>query len=201
VRHLDPVRLEENDLFSPHLRHYREDLLAIAEEVSAGLGSPQPPVDCQPLSRVVSRLMRSEPLACTPRLSTETRWGTGDVYPSPEDEPTLLSEMWNALEQREYEEPEAGGVAGGVPCSNCWARHLCSHSALPSSPINASADHRDPSEARCAFWRAEVEVGLRFYHRLAHADPIQAMRLFDDPEVPIDPFDRRYPLGQAKAPF
>jgi hypothetical protein len=236
VRHLDPVRLEGNDPFSPYLRHYREDLLAIAEEILAEIGNPQPPAECQPLARVVSALMRSEPLARTPRLSTEMPWGVGevggiggfddfggmggiggiggipgigDVAPSPEDEATLLSGMWSALEQREpaglaaseLANRGAMGEAGEIPCSGCWARHLCSHSALPSSPVNASADHRDPDEARCAFWRTEVEVGLRFYHRLAHADPIQALRLFSGSEVPVDPFDRSHELGQPKLPF
>jgi hypothetical protein len=214
VRFLDPVRLETNDPLSPYLCQYRDDLLAISEEICARLGNPraplpqQPPVDCQPLSRVVTTLMRTETLARSPRLSTETSWGTGDVYPSPEDESTLLSHMWNTLEQRGQEDREAAGVPDGdrgdiaeIPCTGCWARYLCSHSALPASPVNASADHRDPDEARCAFWRTEVEAGLRFYHRLAHADPIQAMRLFDEPEVPVDPFDRHYQMSQPKMPF
>jgi hypothetical protein len=220
VRHLDPVRLEDDDPLSPHLRphlrQYREDLLAIADEVLAGLGNPQAPGECQPLARVVGSLMRSEPLARTPRLSTATPWGIGDVLPSPEDEveATLLSSMWSALEQRGPAVPGArqvgnigdvgdmgAGDTGDVPCSGCWARLLCSHSVLPSSPVNASADHRNPDEARCALWRTEVEVGLRFYHRLAHADPIQALRLFGGAEVPVDPFDLRYQLGQPKLPF
>jgi hypothetical protein len=206
VRYLDPVRLEDNDPLSPYLGLYRSDLLAISEEICVGLGDPrpsQPPVDCQPLSRVVTTLMRSEPLSRMPRLSTEALWGTGDVVATPEDASTLLSNMWNTLEQREHEEGGEGaaGGPGAIPCSACWARYLCSHSILPASPINASADHRDPDEARCAFWRAEVEVGLRFYHRLAHADPIQAMRLFDEPEVSVETFDRPYPVSQAKGPF
>ena len=75
-----------------------------------------------------------------------------------------------------------------------------------SSPIadrlfGDGADRRDPDEVNCAFWRTEVEVGLRFYHRLAHTDPIQAMRLFDQSEAQIDPLDRRSPSGQPKMPF
>ena len=200
VRHLDPLPVEETDPLSPHLTNYRVDLLAIAEEVSAGLAGPQPPVECQPLSRVVGTLMKSEPLARTPRLSTETSWGAGDVYPTEEDEieASLLGDIWISLEEREPAEPAAGS---DVPCNGCWARYLCSHSILPSSPINASADRRDPSEVNCAFWRTEVEVGLRFYHRLAHTDPIQAMRLFDQNEAHMDPLDRRYPAGQPKVPF
>jgi hypothetical protein len=203
VRFLDPVRLEEHDPLSPSLGLYRDDLLAIAEEICVGLSDPrQPPsIDCQPLSRVVTTLMRSEPLARSSRLTTEALWGTGDVYPSAEDASTLLSNIWNTLEAREPEEEGTASGAEDIPCSTCWARYLCSHSILPASPVNASADHRDPDEARCAFWRAEVEVGLRFYHRLAHADPIQAMHLFDEPEVTVDPSDRPYSPSQAKVPF
>ena len=205
VRFLAPVRLEDDDPVSPNLGLYPGDLSALAEAICGGLGEARrepPSVDCLPLSRVVTALLRSEPLARSSRLTTEALWGTGDVYPSPEDATTLLSNIWNTLEQREPEdERTAGGGPEDIPCSTCWARFLCSHSIFPASPINASADHRDPAEARCAFWRAEVEVGLRFYHRLAHADPIQTMRLFDEPEVTVDPSDRHYPQSQAKVPF
>ena len=69
VRHLDPVRLEEEEPLSQELREYRRDLLVLGEEVCGELGSPRPPIDCQPLSRVVNMLMRSEPLARGSRLA------------------------------------------------------------------------------------------------------------------------------------
>jgi hypothetical protein len=204
VRHLDPVRLEQDDPLSPYLRHYRLDLLAIGEEVCADLSDAQPPIDCQPLSRVVNKLMRSESLARTPRQSAVRPREVGDVYPAPgeQDEPGVPSDVWYARDRREPAETAgAGKPEDGMPCGGCWARYLCSHSSVPSSPVNASADRREPTEERCAFWRAEVEVGLRFYHRLAHADPLQAMRLFDEPELSLDPFDRYYQLEPAKVPF
>jgi hypothetical protein len=207
VRHLDPVRLEDDDPLSPELRRYRQDLLAIADEVCAGLSDPQPPIDCQPLSRVVGKLMRSEPFARPPRLSTETPWGSGDFGAPHEEhekevEPALFSEMEHPLGRGSAERGEgAAAESEAVSCFGCWARYLCSHSALPSSPVNSSADCREPTEERCGFWRAEVEVGLRLSHRLAEADPLEALRLFDEPEAPIDPLDRPDPLGAPKAPF
>src|SRR5262249_6982298 len=176
------------------------DLLAISEEVGADLGDPEPPIDCQPLSRVVNKLMRSESFAGAPA----PRQAVGDVCPAPGEpaEPVLFSPGWGAAEPAEPE-PAAGAArpGGGPPCASCWARYLCSHSSVPSSPVNASEDRREPTEECCTFWRAEVEAGLRFYHRLAHADPFQTLRLFDDPELSLDPFDRPHPLEQPKIPF
>jgi|SRR5882724_2326434 len=205
VRHLDPVRLEDDDPLTPYLRNYSKDLLSIGEEVCAELNDTLPPIDCQPLSRVVNKLMRSESQSRAPELAPPPHREVGDVYPTPEEEDVsgYLAQGWQPLGRSGLGETvEAGKPDGGsMPCAACWARYLCSHSSVPSSPVNASADRREPTEERCAFWRAEVEVGLRFYHRLAHADPLQAMRLFDEPDLAIDPFDGYYPLEQPKIPF
>jgi hypothetical protein len=46
-----------------------------------------------------------------------------------------------------------------------------------------------------------VEAGLRFYQRLAHADPVHTMRLFDEPAMPVEAYERRYEFNQLKAAF
>jgi hypothetical protein len=94
--------------------------------------------------------------------------------------------------QMRSELPSTGGelsVFGGallpeLPCQGCWARQLCSHSAFVASPLGGE-EAPEPTEERCAFWLAEVEVALRLYHRLTQADPIPVLRAFEEaPRLP-----------------
>ena len=63
-------------------------------------------------------------------------------------------------------------------------------------------DTRAASEERCSLWRTEVEVALRFYHRLAHTDPLQVRQLFDESlREPAPAFSRREDLGHLRMPF
>ncbi len=75
-----------------------------------------------------------------------------------------------------------------IPCQGCWARHVCSHSALVALP--AGADRRGPSAGRCAAWTAEAEVAVRLYHHLAQTDPLRwpAIQSFLDAETEVRPF-------------
>jgi hypothetical protein len=42
-----------------------------------------------------------------------------------------------------------------------------------------------PRVDRCEFWRAEVEVGLLFFHRLQQADPTQLLGFVDGRQEPV----------------
>ena len=78
---------------------------------------------------------------------------------------------------------------------------MCSHSTYVASPQDAD-DARTASDDRCALWRTEVEVALRFYHRLAHMDPVQVRQFFDDSlREPALPLGRREDLGHLRMPF
>jgi len=80
----------------------------------------------------------------------------------------------------EDDDPAGDSAAGDAePCRGCWARHVCSHSTYVASSQDGDG-RREPSEERCGLWRTEVETALRFYHRLAHADPLQVRRFFED---------------------
>lgn len=73
-------------------------------------------------------------------------------------------------------------------CASCWARYLCRNSSVLVA--EAEAEERTPES--CAVWRAEAEAALRLYHRLAHADPLQVLRVFGEPcslpdELPAAP--------------
>lgn len=182
IRHLDAVRFEEPTAPAPgkralppprasRARDFRNDLLAICEEICADLEARRRPIDFQPLWRIVRRLARGEHPMDLPSRAASTASVIGPQ--AGRARRPDLSSCTSADGAAEYEE-------GLLPCHACWARLLCSHSAYVASPL-AGEDPRAPSEERCAFWLAEVEVALRLYHRLAQIDPIQLLRLVDLP--------------------
>jgi hypothetical protein len=181
VRHLDAAILEDSAVGEAagrgRLREARVDLMKVCDEMADALTTQRLPVDFRPLTRIVDRLMHSEPLDS---LYGESSCFGGlmpvaDIYPR-----SFLGRVDLRPAPRPWgdDDGDAGGDAE-LPCRGCWARHVCSHSTYVASS-QAGEDLREPSEERCGLWRTEVETALRFYHRLAHADPLQVRRFFED---------------------
>lgn len=174
VRHLDASRLAGGSL-----REYRHDLLAICDEMASELEGRRSPIDYRPVTRIVRRLMGSEP----PDRALSGggfAWAAGsEPYPGLEGLPPETT--WDGTEDE--------------PCLRCWARNICNHSGLLTAP--SPGDRQTPSGERCAIWLAEAEAALRLYHRLAHCDPISVVRFIEAPgQVPFDSFRR----GDLEAP-
>jgi hypothetical protein len=202
VRRLDAMVLEDGEVgdgvaVPGRLREIRNDLLSICDEMADELTAQRLPVDFKPLTRIVDRLMRSEPL--------DQAYGEPGGFPGlmPMAEACPRS-FFDSLDLRPLPElPDALGEedAAGNPCPGCWARHVCGHSSYVTSSQDAE-DTRAASEERCALWRTEVEVALRFYHRLAHTDPLQVRQLFDESlREPAPAVSRREDLGHLRMPF
>lgn len=205
VRHLDAVRLEDA-VFSgkpqpTRVREYRNDLLAVCDEMAGQLEAQSFPVDYKPLSRVVGRLRRSEPLDLYPgdgfTAFPVADLSRLDALGSPWMRET---DFWTGFQ--EETEPAAFQDEAEPSCQGCWARHVCNQSSFVASGFEGD-DPQEPSEERCALWKTEVEVALRFYHRLAHTDPTQVLRFFEESsrEPVSPPIGRREDLGHLKAPF
>jgi len=208
VRRLDAVRLEDSSVGdgAPRpsgRRDFRNDLLAVCDEMAGELAAQRLPIDYKPLTRIVGRLRRSEPLD---RLYGE-RAGLSpmaDLYPRPGldgMDPLFMPGLW--FDRHEpAAAPAASDDSEAFPCRGCWARHVCSHSSLVASAFDGE-DLREPSEERCALWKIEAEVALRFYHRLAHTDPTQVLQLFEESSrEPVAPsVGRREDLDHLKASF
>jgi hypothetical protein len=202
VRHLDAVRGEPSapgDTLPPasRVREYRNDLLAVCDEMACELGARRVPIDYRPLTRMVRRLMGSEPFAAA-AAGGEPVWETD----SPDGFPGF--DLWAGAEEVEPAAP-AGSFGGqddpdASPCRACWGRSLCNHSSLLAAPVGD--DLREPSPERCPVWLAEAEVALRLYHRLAQCDPLDVLRLLgDSARMPLDPLGRREDLGTPKQLF
>jgi hypothetical protein len=211
VRHLDTTLLDDGSMSDAlarpgRQREVRNDLMAVCDEMADELAAQRRPVDYKPLTRIVDRLMHSEPLdqAYGERGSFTSPMAMADIYPR-----SVLDSLDSRL-------PEVSGTmaamsTGAEPdgdepsCQGCWARHVCSHSALLAvSQGVQGAQEEDPqeiSEERCSLWRTEVEVALRFYHRLAHTDPLQVRRFFDDSSREPAPLGLREDLGHLRMPF
>lgn len=196
VRHLDATVLDEAWRLQPgRPRDLRNDLLAVCDEMADELAAQRLPVDFKPLTRIVDRLRRSEPLdqAYGERGCFSGLMPMADTYPSA----VLDSFDLGLADLSSADEPS---------CSGCWARHVCSHSALlavsQGMPAAQEEDPQEISEERCSLWRTEVEVALRFYHRLAHTDPLQVRRFFDDSSrEPAPGLGLREDLGHLRMPF
>lgn len=206
VRHLDALRSEigppaaPEDAPSPatQVREYRNDLLAVCDEMASDLEARRIPLDYRPLTRMVRRLMGSEP-----RLepAPEPRWDLDGVA-----WPDVWTDRENAGPPASW--AESPGAQPGVhpedpdtsPCRSCWARSLCNHSALLATSVGD--DPREPSPERCPLWLAEAEAALRLYHRLAGCDPMDVLRLLgDSARMPLDPLGRREDPGMPKQLF
>lgn len=203
IRHLDATVVEDaagDGLARPGRRlELRNDLLALCEEMADELAAQRLPIDYKPLTRIVDRLMRSEPLEPSYRGSGSFAGAVpiADSYPraflESFDLRSLVGLAGGADEDAELET--------GFPCQGCWARHVCGHSVYVAS-VQESEDAPEISEDSCSLWRAEVEVALRFYHRLAHTDPLQVRRFFDDSSrEPASAMGPREELGTLRMPF
>jgi hypothetical protein len=203
VRHLDAMRselsvLEDAPPPAAQVREHRNDLLAVCDEMASDLEARRIPIDYRPLTRMVRRLMGSEP-----RIETvpERRWDLdGMAWPDfwADGESAESPASWAGAPEAQpgsrFDDPDTS------PCRACWARNLCNHSTLLVTSVGD--DTREPSPERCALWLAEAEVALRLYHRLSQCDPMDVLRLLgDSARMPLDPLGRREDPGMPKQLF
>jgi hypothetical protein len=184
IRHLDATLVEDSAIGDGSQRpgrriELRNDLLAVCDEMAEELAAQRLPVNYKPLTRIVDRLMRSESLDET----AGDRGGFAGLVPVADSYPRSLLATFDLRSlARSLDGAATAGAAGEAgetdfPCPGCWARHVCSHSTFVAAAEGEEA--RDISEDSCSLWKVEVEVALRFYHRLAHTDPLQVRRFFE----------------------
>jgi hypothetical protein len=196
VRHLDvwrgdPSALEEALPPSGRERHYRNDLLAVCDEMVSDLGARRIPIDFRPLTRMVRRLLGKEP-----RLEPGWELDSFTGY-----DPWSDDETWSSAAPAEADVRGADcHDPDSSPCHACWARAICTHSSVLAVPVGS--DLREASPERCPLWLAEAEVAVRLHHRLAQCDPLDVLRLLGDAvRMPLDRLGRREDLETSKQPF
>jgi hypothetical protein len=206
VRRLDATILEDGPAaFRPgRPREVRNDLMAICEEIADELSARRLPIDFKPLTRVVDRLMRSEPLerSLGERGSLAGLMAMAGFFPRSvfdQGDVRITPDLWSEPDE-EDEQSHVGAQAANLACRGCWARHVCGHSSYVAS--SQEDDPREPAEDRCSLWRMEVEAALRFYHRLAQMDPLQVRAFFEESSrETLPPVGHREDLGYLRMPF
>lgn len=183
VRRFDATKITDRpfarlSLHALELRRFRRDLFKICddvfEELSAGR---QPTTVYEPLARVIGRQLAGQRPDGRPYLGVLNH---GEMFPffgPPPDEERRQSD----------EDAVETATLSSSPCESCWARQRCTRGLLAGP---AADPHRpEPRADRCEFWRAEVEVGLLFFHRLQQADPAHLLGFAEGREERVlDPY-------------
>lgn len=182
VRSVEAVKITDKPFgglafHESELRQFRRDLFEVCDDMYAALeGGREPAPLYEPLARVVGRYLAGRPLGPGTDGGADAAGGGymgvlahGQLFP--------------------FFSRSTGAPVDHSPCETCWARQLCVRGTL----AGPTADPRRPQPRadRCEFWRAEVEVGLLFYHRLQQADPSHLYGFAQGREEPVlDPYVR-----------
>lgn len=188
---------DEHGLRTAELAEFEEDLAAIADDLFTDLAAGRVPIDYQPITKVVRRLMIPEPVTrfCGVAGSYLGIASDGRVYPCFRHlgvERYQLGDVRDGVDdakRRSFLGHEAADVDHRPVCQDCWARYLCGGGCYADSTVYGE-DPRRPQVQHCPFWRAEIAAAIRFYDRLRRTDPTWCLRLFgDDPDEVLASLD------------
>jgi uncharacterized protein len=185
------------------LDDFEADLRAICDDMFRDLEQGLVPIDYQPITKMVRRLMIPQPVTrfCGVAGSYLGVAADGKVYPCFRHLGLEEYELGDAREgvdddrRRSFMGSEAADVDTRPICRDCWARYLCGGGCYADSTVYGP-EKTEPQTQHCPFWRAEIEQAIRFFRRLVRADPTYCLRLFgDDPDVILES------LGSGEARF
>jgi uncharacterized protein len=179
------------NLEARELSHFIEDLDAICAEMIADLDAGRRPIDYQPITKIVRRLMIPEPITrfCGVAGSYVGVASNGKVYPCFRHlglERYHLGDVRGEIDdarRHAFLAAEAADVDARPLCRDCWARYLCGGGCYADSTVYGP-DARAPQAHHCPYWRAEIAAAIRMYGTLLDIDPLHCVRLFgDDPDA------------------
>ena len=192
IRHYHVIKVGTKDqrdlgLRDEELRWFRADLEAICSDMLADLRAGRTPIDYQPITKVVRRLMIPEPITrfCGVAGSYLGVSSNGEVYPCFRHlglDQYRLGDVRTEIDNNRRQDflgKEAADVDTRPVCRECWARYMCGGGCYANSVVYG-ADKRKPQEEHCPFWRAEIEAAMIFYDRLRQEDPGYCFQLFGD---------------------
>ncbi len=194
IRHYHVIKVgtykgDALDLHEAELREFRRDLQGICDDLFAAVEAGQEPIDYQPITKVIRRLMIPQPVTrfCGVAGTYLGVASNGGVYPCFRHlgvERYRLGDIWQGVDDRrraEFRANEAADVDHRPVCQTCWARYLCGGGCYADSTVYGP-DPRQPQVQHCPFWRTEIELAIRLYQRMLDADPSYCLAMFhDDP--------------------
>jgi uncharacterized protein len=153
------------------------------------LQAGQVPIEFQPITKIVRRLMIPEPITrfCGVAGSYLGVSSAGEVYPCFRHlglDEFKFGDVTHGIsdEKRQaFMGANAADVDSRPICKTCWARYLCGGGCYADSTVYGE-NKLEPQSEHCPFWLAEIETAIRFYERLRRHEPGWCIRLFgDDP--------------------
>jgi|SRR3990172_1325701 len=202
VRHYHVIKVgayadRDINLREAELRDFRTDVQAVCDDMFSDLEAKRMPIDYQPITKIVRRLMIPQPVTrfCGVAGSYLGVASNGKVYPCFRHLGLKQYELGDVRHDVDDEKRqhflghEAANVDSRPICPECWARYLCGGGCYADSTVYGP-DKLKPQIQHCPFWRTEIELAIRFYNRLLRADPMYCFRLFgDEPDAILDSLD------------
>lgn len=204
VRHYHAIKVgsgkgDDAALAARDLADFIEDNEAIADEIFETLARGERPIDYQPMTKVVRRLLLPQPVTrfCGVAASYVGIAADGAIYPCFRHlglKEYRLGDVESGVDdgrRRDYRRNEAADVDSRPICSSCWARYICGGGCYADSVVYGP-DKLAPQTAHCPFWRAEIAAGIRLYERLRSTDPALCLLMFgNDVEAILDAAEAR----------
>lgn len=211
IRHYNVIKVgaySERDvcLRDGELRDFRVDLLSVCDDMFADLDSNRIPLNYQPITKVIRRLMIPEPISrfCGVAGTYLGVASDGKVYPCFRHLGVAQYELGNVHkgvddgERILFLAQEAPKVDERPICQDCWARYLCGGGCYADSTIYGP-DRLKPQVHHCPFWQTEIEIAIRFYNRLLATEPAYCIQLFgEDPERVLSALGGERSFSQAE---
>jgi uncharacterized protein len=172
------------------LQAFREDLEEICADILTDLRAGRVPIDYQPITKVVRRLMIPQPITrfCGVAASYLGVASNGKIYPCfrhlglKQYEFGDIHSGVDDAKRSEFRHHEAADVDRRPVCSECWARYLCGGGCYADSTVYGP-NKLEPQVQHCPYWKTEIEMAIRFYQQLVSEDATYCLRLFgDDPD-------------------
>lgn len=168
------------------LEEFTSDTADICSELYQELSGGGVPIDYQPITKVLWRLIVPRPINrfCGVATTYIGVGSNGDIYPCFRHlglAAYKLGDVRHSIDDTKrvrFVTQVAAHVDARPVCCACWARYLCGGGCYADS-VCCTATPSTPITLHCDFWRAEIEAAVRLFARLATAAPSSLLRLFD----------------------
>jgi uncharacterized protein len=192
IRHYHVIKVgayrsSELDLRKEEIDHFRFDLKHVISEIRADLYAGRIPMDYQPITKVVRRLMIPQPITrfCGVGGSYLGVATNGKVYPCfrhigvKEYELGSVLDDVNDEKRMAFRRKEAADVDSRDICRECWARYLCGGGCYADSVVYGPNKYQ-PQVQHCPFWLAEITAAIELFSELKSNRPGDCLALFGD---------------------
>lgn len=166
-------------LTDSHLLDFRKDLAWILADLRQRVLHGKPIVHYLPITKVLRRLIGPAPAQryCGVAATYLGVSSSGELYPCFRYLGLKEYRLGNVVngaddgKRLDYLSREAQPVDLRSICSLCWVRKLCGGGCYADS-VTGGSDAAIPQIQHCAYWLAEIEAGILFYHELIESNPV-----------------------------